>query len=162
LQEAQLIQRAYAESFPEHFLLYCRPLSAGLNQRRPTETYGADHPHKLSPLLYSSQSLAKHSLHYYRKFSNAPFSLMRASFQESVCNRARLQSCRRRPIMTRALAPEVLMSRRLDRWKGSEMKNANRTLHTQHSIATEVMCFQSLASPRCLEPRSISLLQRHG
>src|ERR1035437_6871335 len=37
--------------------------------RRTTETYGAGHPHKLSPSIHSSQSLAKTSLHYFRKCS---------------------------------------------------------------------------------------------
>src|SRR5271165_1589445 len=39
------------------------PMSPRLD-RRPTETYGADHPYMASPSLHSPQSLAKVSLHY--------------------------------------------------------------------------------------------------
>src|ERR1017187_587098 len=41
--------------------------------RRTRETYGASHPHKLSPSIHSPQSLTKTSLHYLRKCSNVKF-----------------------------------------------------------------------------------------
>jgi len=41
-------------------------------RRRPIETYGANHPHRVSPSLHSPQSLAINSLHYCGKCASAP------------------------------------------------------------------------------------------